>query len=84
MENAAAIRRFGTASLDLVYVAAGKFDGYWEKNLKIWDIAAGALIVTEAGGSVTDHKGMNSFLESGNIVSSNFKIHNQLLKLIKV
>ena len=84
MENAAAIRRFGTASLDLVYVAAGKFDGYWEKNLKIWDIAAGALIVAEAGGSVTDHKGMNNFLESGNIVRSNFKIHDQLLKLIKV
>ena len=84
MENAAAIRRFGTASLDLVYVAAGKFDGFWEKNLKIWDIAAGALIVTEAGGRVTDFRGMNGYLESGNIVSSNFKIHDELLRLIKV
>ncbi|MDC3144365.1 inositol monophosphatase [Pelagibacteraceae bacterium] len=84
MENAAAIRRFGTASLDLVYVAAGKFDGFWEKNLKIWDIAAGALIVTEAGGRVTDFRGMNEYLESGNIVSSNFKIHDELLRLIKI
>ena len=84
MENAAAIRRFGTASLDLVYVAAGKFDGYWEKNLKIWDIAAGALIVTEAGGRVTDFRGMNGYLESGNIVSSNFKIHDELIRLIKI
>ena len=84
MENAAAIRRFGTASLDLVYVAAGKFDGFWEKNLKIWDIAAGALIVTEAGGRVTDFRGMNGYLESGNIVSSNFKIHDELLRLIKI
>ena len=84
MANAAAIRRFGTASLDLVYVAAGKFDGFWEKNLKIWDIAAGALIVSEAGGSITDHKGMNGYLETGNIVSTNFKIHEELLKLIKV
>ena len=84
MENAAAIRRFGTASLDLVYVAAGKFDGYWENNLNIWDIAAGALIVTEAGGRVTDFRGMNGYLESGNIVSSNFKIHDELLRLIKI
>ena len=84
MGNAAAIRRFGTASLDLVYVAAGKFDGFWEKNLKIWDIAAGALIVTEAGGRVTDFRGMNGYLESGNIVSSNFKIHDELLRLIKI
>ncbi len=84
MKNAAAIRRFGTASLDLVYVAAGKFDGFWEKNLKIWDIVAGALIVTEAGGRVTDFRGMNGYLESGNIVSSNFKIHDELLRLIKI
>ena len=54
MSKVSGIRRMGAASLDLAYVAAGRFDGYWEKNLKIMDIAAGSLIVKEAGGSVSD------------------------------
>ena len=79
MSKVAAVRRLGVASLDLAYVAAGKFDGYWERNLKIWDIAAGSLIVSEAGGSVTDLIGRDTYLQSGNIAASNFSIHKDLL-----
>ena len=82
MSAVSGIRRMGAASLDLVYVAAGRFDGYWEKNLKIMDIAAGSLIVKEAGGSVTDFEGKEDYLSSGKIVATNFKIHNQLLSMI--
>jgi myo-inositol-1(or 4)-monophosphatase len=63
-------------------VAAGIFDGYWEKNLKIMDIAAGLLIVKEAGGIVTDFDGKENYLKSGRIVASNFKIHEKLLSMI--
>ena len=82
MSNVAGIRRMGAASLDLVYTASGKFDGYWEKNLKLVDIAAGSIIVKEAGGRVTDFKGRNNYLESGEIVASNFVIHDKLLSEI--
>ena len=82
MSNVAGIRRMGAASLDLVYTASGKFDGYWEKNLKLVDIAAGSIIVKEAGGRVTDFKGRNNYLESGEIVASNFIIHDKLLSEI--
>ena len=82
MLNVAGIRRMGAASLDLVYIASGKFDGYWEKNLKLVDIAAGSIIVKEAGGRVTDFKGRNNYLESGEIVASNFVIHDKLLSEI--
>ena len=83
MSKVSGIRRMGAASLDLVYVAAGRFDGYWEKNLKIMDIAAGSLIVREAGGSVTDFDGREDFLKSGKIVASNFNIHQEILENIK-
>tara|TARA_B110001454_G_C12714994_1_gene432265 strand:- start:2136 stop:2918 length:783 start_codon:yes stop_codon:yes gene_type:complete len=82
MSKVSGIRRMGAASLDLAYVAAGRFDGYWEKNLKIMDIAAGSLIVKEAGGSVSDFEGKDNFLKSGKIVASNFNIHNELLNNI--
>ena len=84
MEKVCGIRRFGAASLDLAYVAAGKFDGYWEKNLKLVDIAAGSLIVKEAGGKVTDFDGKEEYLKSGRILASNFRIHEKLKKIIEL
>lgn len=77
------IRRCGTASLDCAYVAAGRFDGYWEMSLKSWDIAAGALMIQEAGGFVTDFKGQDGYLESGDIVCGNPHIQPALLKAIR-
>jgi myo-inositol-1(or 4)-monophosphatase len=75
------IRRFGSASLDLCYVACGKFDGFYEMNLKPWDTAAGALIVKEAGGKITNEKGEEyDFFENRCIVASNGKIHNNIVK----
>ncbi len=68
------IRRSGCASLDLAYVAAGRLDGFWEGSLKSWDIAAGALLIIEAGGLVSDFAGQDDFLHSGNIVAANNKI----------
>ena len=66
----AGVRRFGAASLDLAYVAAGRFDGYWERNLGVWDIAAGAVLVREAGGTVNEIDG-GDFMQTGAIVASN-------------
>ncbi len=76
----AGLRRFGAASLDLAYVAAGRYDGYWEFGLEEWDIAAGALLVQEAGGLVGDLKGGSSHLKSGDIVASNPKVFKDMLK----
>jgi len=77
------IRRAGSAALDLAYVAAGRLDGFWECNLKQWDIAAGALMVQEAGGLVSDFEGGASHLESGNIVAANPKLLKLILQTIK-
>jgi myo-inositol-1(or 4)-monophosphatase len=76
------IRRMGAASLDLAYVAAGRYDGFWEMNLKSWDIAAGILLIQEAGGFVSDFKGGNSMLESGNIVCGSPKVFKPLLQIV--
>ncbi len=76
------IRRMGAASLDLAYVAAGRYDGFWEMNLKPWDIAAGILLITEAGGLVSDFKGGNSMLESGNVVCGSPKVFKPLLQIV--
>ncbi len=76
------IRRAGAATLDLAYVACGRLDGFWENSLKIWDIAAGALMIKEAGGIVCDFEGGEDFLSSGNIVAGNPKILKLLLKTI--
>ncbi|MBF0802955.1 MULTISPECIES: inositol monophosphatase family protein [unclassified Neisseria] len=75
-------RREGAASLDLCAVACGRFDGFFEFNLKPWDIAAGALIVREAGGIITDMHGSGNWLESGNIVAGNPKVLVQMLQII--
>ncbi len=83
LKDTAGLRRPGSASLDLAYTACGRFDGFFEYNLKKWDIAAGALIVREAGGMVTDFKGDNGFLESGNIIATNSKIHSWLLEKVQ-
>ncbi len=82
MLKTAGIRRPGSAALDLAYVAAGRVDGYWEMNLKPWDIAAGALIVQEAGGFVTDLRGGDNFLTSGNLIAANPKMLKHMAKVI--
>jgi len=81
--KAQAIRRAGSAALDLAYVAAGRFDGYWELKLNPWDIAAGWLLVEEAGGIVTDMRGNNYFLESPSILASNGKIHKEMMAVLE-
>lgn len=73
------IRRSGSAAMDLAYVAAGRLDGYWEVGLKPWDIAAGALLVQEAGGLVSDLKGNATHLESGEILAANLHLFKALL-----
>jgi myo-inositol-1(or 4)-monophosphatase len=73
-------RFFGSAALDLAYVAAGKFDALWHKNLKPWDIAAGILLVREARGMVTELDGGSQMLENGNILATNSEVHDSLLK----
>jgi myo-inositol-1(or 4)-monophosphatase len=78
MQQTAGVRRPGSAALDLAYVACGRVEGYWEFNLKPWDIAAGALIVTEAGGLATDFAKGEGFLESGNILAANPKFHQNM------
>lgn len=78
MNQTQGVRRLGSAAIDLAYVAAGRLDGYWERNLKAWDIAAGALIVQEAGGIATDFEGNQLQIEHGNIIASNRYIHGQI------
>lgn len=74
------VRRAGSAALDLAYVACGRLDGFWEMGLKIWDVAAGALLIREAGGLLSDFAGGEGYLESGNIMGGNPKILKQMLK----
>jgi myo-inositol-1(or 4)-monophosphatase len=82
LEACADIRRFGSAALDLAYVAAGRFDGFWEVGLAAWDVAAGALLVREAGGFVGDFHGGDNFLEGKQIIAATPKVYPQLLKLL--
>ena len=79
----AGIRRFGAAALDLAYVAAGRYDAYWERDLNIWDLAAGVILVREAGGLVATPEGRGDYLVSGDIVASNAALHQDLARLIK-
>lgn len=81
--NCAGIRRQGAAALDLAYLAAGRYDGFWEFNLQPWDIAAGALLVKEAGGMIGDIHGGENYLETGNVVAGTPKIFKHLLQTIK-
>jgi myo-inositol-1(or 4)-monophosphatase len=82
-EETAGIRRPGAASLDLVYVAAGRLDGFWEFGLSPWDMAAGTLIILEAGGMVSDFDGEENYLFTGNVVCGTPKVHEQLLALVQ-
>ena len=77
------VRRMGCAALDLAYVAAGRFDAFWERGLNSWDIAAGALLVREAGGFVTGADGEANYLETGSICCGNETMHRELLALLK-
>ncbi len=81
--HVAGIRRGGSAALDLAYVAAGRLDGFFEQNLKIWDIAAGSLLIEEAGGLITDYDGSNHFLDTCDVVCGQQKTHKMLLDLIQ-
>jgi myo-inositol-1(or 4)-monophosphatase len=83
LERARAVRRLGSAALDLCYVAAGRFDAFWEDELHPWDFAAGALLVAEAGGSVTDYAGVPVNVTRGQIVASNRVLHAQMLETIR-
>lgn len=82
MTSTAGIRRAGSAALDLAYVACGRVDGFWELNLKPWDIAAGALLIREAGGLATDFGGGENFLKSGNIMAANPKMYKEMAQVI--
>ncbi len=83
METTPGVRRFGSAALDLAWVAAGRYDGFWERGLKPWDVAAGILLVREAHGSVTDLDGGATMLEGGSILAANEVLHPQILKLLR-
>jgi myo-inositol-1(or 4)-monophosphatase len=83
MEATAGIRRMGSAALDLAYVAAGRFDGFWEFGLEPWDIAAGMLLVREAGGYVSDMTGGHDMMTSGDVLAANDHIHLPLAALLK-
>jgi len=79
----AGLRRFGAASLDLAFVAAGRLDGYWERNLQQWDIAAGLIMVREAGGIVSGIEGGDTALATGHVVCGNEFVQRELVKLLK-
>tara|TARA_B100000767_G_C19693551_1_gene505128 strand:- start:207 stop:995 length:789 start_codon:yes stop_codon:yes gene_type:complete len=83
MQNSRGIRRIGSAAIDLAYVACGRFEAFYEYSLNPWDVAAGALIVNEAGGSVTDFRGRSNFLFGKEIIASNKYIEAELLAKIK-
>jgi myo-inositol-1(or 4)-monophosphatase len=79
----AGLRRYGAAALDLAWIAAGRLDAYWERDLSPWDLAAGALLVREAGGFVTDIDGGDAILQKGNVVAGNETMHRELLRLLR-
>jgi myo-inositol-1(or 4)-monophosphatase len=78
----AGIRRFGSAALDLAWVAAGRFDGFWEADLNPWDIAAGVILVREAGGYVTDFRGRGTVADGKQVLAANDQLHSKLHKLV--
>jgi myo-inositol-1(or 4)-monophosphatase len=82
-QDTAGIRRPGSAALDFAYVAAGRLDGFWELGLSVWDFAAGALLVQEAGGTVSDIRGGSQHLESGNVIAGNLKVHREMVEAIR-
>ena len=82
-DKVAGMRRFGAAALDLAWVAAGRLDAYWERNLSPWDMAAGIALVREAGGFTTDLDGRDDMLKTGGILAGNADIHRELLQVLK-
>ena len=82
-QRVAGVRRFGAASLDLAYVAAGRLDGFWERDLKPWDMAAGVLMITEAGGKVTNADGGDDIMGTGSICAANLELHPLLVEKLK-
>ena len=83
MRNTHGIRRPGSAAVDLAYVACGRFEAFYEYGLNAWDVAAGAFIVQQAGGSVTDFKGGNDFVFGKEIVASNNKVHEEFMQVVE-
>ena len=77
------IRKMGSASLDIAYVAAGRCDGFWQSNLNYWDIAAGIILVKEAGGFVTDFKGENGYIKNKTILVTNSRINEEMMEVLK-
>ena len=83
MENSHGLRRLGSAATDIAYIACGRFDAFYEYGLNPWDVAAGILIVKQAGGKVSDFKGGNNYLFGGEIVISNYLIFDEFLEDVK-
>ncbi|OYW78227.1 MAG: inositol monophosphatase, partial [Asticcacaulis sp. 32-58-5] len=84
MQRTPGIRRMGACSLDLAMVAAGQYDGYWERGLKPWDMAAGLLLVAEAGGKVTSIENDDSPMKTGELLATNLDLYPQLLDKLKI
>jgi myo-inositol-1(or 4)-monophosphatase len=82
IKHVAGVRRTGSAALDLAWLAAGRFDAYWERDIKAWDMAAGIVIVREAGGSVTDLSGGTAMLDKGQVLAANSTLHKDLLPFV--
>ena len=83
-KTTAGIRRIGSAGIDLAYVASGRLDGFWEKDLNLWDLSAGTLMVTEAGGKISTMKGSKWTVKNREIIASNSRIHNQLVEKLSL
>lgn len=83
MQHTRGLRRLGSAAVDLAYVACGRFEAFYEYSLNAWDVAAGVLLVTEAGGTVTDFKGGSDYLFGGELISSNTKVHTAIMEKIQ-
>jgi myo-inositol-1(or 4)-monophosphatase len=77
------IRKLGSASLDMAYVAAGRCDGFWQRNLNYWDIAAGIILIKEAGGFVTDLEGNDNYIENKTILATNARIDKEMIEILK-
>jgi len=82
MPRAQSIHRTGSSVLDLAYIACGRYDGFWEMGLRDWDIAAGTLLIKEAGGLITDFSGDTDVFKSGNIVAGTPRVHEKLSHII--
>jgi myo-inositol-1(or 4)-monophosphatase len=83
MVEVSGVRRFGAASLDLAWVAAGRYDAFWERGLAPWDLAAGIVIVREAGGLVSDLADGQDMLGNGTVLATNGQLHGRMLKVLK-